>query len=192
MGMLQRSCSDGSGRGAVGCLPPLEPALSSGGRGRVYALVEVLTNAGVHYWLDGGWGVDALLGMQTRPHSDLDLVIHRDDLDAAHAILTRRGYEVIRDWLPNSIALRDRYGREVDFHPVDPTPDGGGDQVTLDGSRWHYSAPALGSVADLEVPCCSPSDQVLTHLGYEPRGSDFADMRHLAERFHLTLPEPYA
>ena len=34
-----------------------------------------LEAAGLVVWLDGGWGVDALLGRQTRPHQDLDLVI---------------------------------------------------------------------------------------------------------------------
>lgn len=28
-------------------------------------------------WLDGGWGVDALLGRQTRPHDDMDIVIEQ-------------------------------------------------------------------------------------------------------------------
>jgi lincosamide nucleotidyltransferase A/C/D/E len=35
--------------------------------------------AGLVVWLDGGWGVDALLGYRSRPHQDLDLVIARDD-----------------------------------------------------------------------------------------------------------------
>ena len=37
------------------------------------AVVEVLAaleNASVQVWLDGGWGVDALLGEQTRGHTD--------------------------------------------------------------------------------------------------------------------------
>jgi hypothetical protein len=46
--------------------------------------------------------------------------------------LNAQGYDVIRDWLPTSIAFRDRSGREVDLHPLDPTPDGGGDQVLPD------------------------------------------------------------
>lgn len=30
-----------------------------------------MEDANVRVWLDGGWGVDALLGGQTRDHSDL-------------------------------------------------------------------------------------------------------------------------
>lgn len=41
----------------------------------VQAVLAALDAAGVPTWLDGGWGIDALVGRQTRPHSDLDLVI---------------------------------------------------------------------------------------------------------------------
>jgi lincosamide nucleotidyltransferase A/C/D/E len=37
-----------------------------------------LEAAGISFWLDGGWGVDALVGRETRPHSDLDLVVRLD------------------------------------------------------------------------------------------------------------------
>jgi hypothetical protein len=39
----------------------------------VVDVLERLDRAGVPVWLDGGWGVDALVGRQTRPHRDLDL-----------------------------------------------------------------------------------------------------------------------
>ena len=32
-----------------------------------------LADAGVRFWLAGGWGVDALAGRQTRSHRDLDV-----------------------------------------------------------------------------------------------------------------------
>ena len=41
----------------------------------VALVVTALAEAGVAAWLDGGWGVDALLGEQTREHDDLDLVM---------------------------------------------------------------------------------------------------------------------
>jgi len=49
-----------------------------------------LQDAGVELWIDGGWGVDALLGEQTRAHQALPEVrptaaesILRPDLTAA-------------------------------------------------------------------------------------------------------------
>src|SRR5438874_13741981 len=38
-------------------------------------LYEALGRLGVQIWVDGGWGVDALLGKQTRPHKGLDIAI---------------------------------------------------------------------------------------------------------------------
>jgi lincosamide nucleotidyltransferase A/C/D/E len=37
--------------------------------------MSLLDQEGVRAWLDGGWAVDALLGRQTRLHSDLDLAV---------------------------------------------------------------------------------------------------------------------
>lgn len=36
-----------------------------------------LENRGITIWIDGGCGVDTLLGTQTRPHKDLDIAIHK-------------------------------------------------------------------------------------------------------------------
>lgn len=157
----------------------------------VLTLVSAMDELGVVCWLDGGWGVDCLLGEQTREHGDLDLVVGRSDVDRVTRHLKANSFEVLRDWLPTSIAFRDPSGREVDLHPVELTADGGGDQVLQDGSTWHYSAPVEGFVAGRSVRCASPRDQLLMHLGYDPRPVDFADVRRIAERFELPAPPPF-
>jgi lincosamide nucleotidyltransferase A/C/D/E len=48
--------------------------------GAVVALCLRLQAMGIPIWLDGGWGVDALLGEQTRPHDDLDIVVEERHL----------------------------------------------------------------------------------------------------------------
>lgn len=159
----------------------------------VLTLLSALDGLGVGYWLDGGWGVDCLLGEQTRAHSDLDLVIHRQDLHSVTGHLHANGYEVIRDWLPTSIAFRDESGREVDLHPVDPTPDGGGVQVLPgEDGTWHYAPPVEGTIRGRAVRCAPAQDQVLMHTGYPPRAVDYQDVRRLAQRFDVSLPEPFA
>jgi lincosamide nucleotidyltransferase A/C/D/E len=48
----------------------------------VIELYTGLDDVGVEVWIDGGWGVDALLGEQTRPHADLSSALpcfHRRD-----------------------------------------------------------------------------------------------------------------
>ena len=37
------------------------------------AVLDILERAGIEVWVDGGWGIDALLGLETRAHRDLDL-----------------------------------------------------------------------------------------------------------------------
>jgi lincosamide nucleotidyltransferase A/C/D/E len=157
----------------------------------VLDLLDALEALGVGYWLDGGWGVDCLLGEQTRTHGDLDLVVPRVDLDRVTAMLTARGFTVFRDWRPTAVAFADPHGLEVDLHLVDTTADGGGDQVLADGGSWHYSAPVAGSVSGRTVRCASAEDQLLLHQGYELRPVDVADVRRLCERFGLDPPASY-
>ena len=151
----------------------------------VVALLAELDQLDIHYWLDGGWGVDCLLGEQTRAHSDLDLVVPRPEVDRLRALLDSRGYTVLRDWLPTTLAFRDDQGREVDLHPVDLTEDGGGDQVLPDGGTWHYAPPVEGSIAGRTVRCATADDQLLMHQGYDLRPIDIVDVRRIAERFSL-------
>ena len=157
----------------------------------VLELLCCLDDHGVHYWLDGGWGVDCLLGEETRAHGDLDLALPRAEVDRVRQVLATRGYLVIRDWLPTSLALRDQKGREVDLHPLDMTADGGGDQILLDGSTWHYSPPVHGSIDGHVVRCASPEDQMLMHQGYEPRPVDVVDVHSIAQRFGIPVPASY-
>ena len=159
---------------------------------QVTALLDLLQTAGLDAQVDGGWGVDALLGRQTREHDDLDLVLDRADLREAQALLAAHGFSVERDLLPTALALRHPDGRGVDLHPVEPTEDGGGHQLLEDGSRWRYGPPVQGLIGEREVRCVSVETQVRAHLGYEPDADDRADMAALAMRFGVVLPQPYS
>jgi lincosamide nucleotidyltransferase A/C/D/E len=56
-------------------------------------VVEILTamlDADVQSWVDGGWGVDALVGHETRPHKDLDLMVLASQASVAAAALGTR------------------------------------------------------------------------------------------------------
>lgn len=60
----------------------------------VLEIADRLDAAGVRAWLDGGWGVDALIRHQTRDHEDLDLVIPLPAADAARHALRALGFRV--------------------------------------------------------------------------------------------------
>jgi len=42
----------------------------------VTALYTLLAEREVRVWVDGGWGIDALLAEQTRQHKDFDALVH--------------------------------------------------------------------------------------------------------------------
>src|SRR5215468_1002191 len=89
--------------------------------GDVVTVLNQLEAAQVQTWLDGGWGVDALLGRETRPHDDLDLVVARADASMVVTALTVLGFTHASDvepGLPARLVLRDRADRRVDLHLV--------------------------------------------------------------------------
>ena len=74
--------------------------------------------SGVEVYVDGGWAVDAVLGRETRPHSDLDIALPHKHVPTLREILGTRGYrEQLRDdtWECNFV-LADEHGRQVDVH----------------------------------------------------------------------------
>jgi lincosamide nucleotidyltransferase A/C/D/E len=92
---------------------------------RLLQLLDALAAARVQVWLDGGWGVDALLGAQHREHDDVDLVVRLTDLGRLTAALEPYGFQVAEDHLPTRLVLRNGAGEQVDLHPV--TFDAAGD-----------------------------------------------------------------
>lgn len=164
----------------------------------VREVLDHLEAAGIPVWLDGGWGVDALVGRQSRPHDDLDLVIPREQLSRAQELLTQLGFQHaanITPGLPARLVLRAPNDRQIDFHPVVFDSAGNGQQELGDGTWGTYPAGGLigsGQVAGRGVRCITAELQLRHHLGYEPGADDRQDMRLLSEHFGLTLPPPYS
>src|SRR5262245_13638715 len=153
----------------------------------VLAVLEQLEAASVKNWVDGGWGVDALLGRQTRQHDDLDLVVSRGDESRALKALEALGFGRVREvepGLPARLVLRDELDRRVDFHLV-VFDEGGNGWQQLSHRAWAlYPAEGLrgaGTVAGKAVICLTADLQLRHHLGYAWDDSDANDMLLLAE-----------
>ena len=161
----------------------------------VLEIVSSLGGAGIAVWLDGGWGVDALLGEETRAHDDLDVVMAIALWDAAREALRARGFGLTVDELPTRCVLRDLGDRRIDMHPVVFDAEGVGLQRQPDGSDFRYPPEGLagmGTIAGRPVRCLTPELQLRCHLGYEPDDEDVHDMRLLCARFGMPLPPVFA
>jgi len=133
--------------------------------------------------VDGGWGVDALIGEQTREHADLDLIVPLDRCDTV-------GFAMELDERPTRVVLRDGDDR-IDLHLVSPS-EFGMVQELPGGRRFTYVLDdTVGVIAGESVRCLSAPMQVLTHCGYEPDADDRADMAVVAACSDQSLPSPY-
>ena len=160
----------------------------------VLRLLDTLASAGIPVWLDGGWGVDALLREQTRDHDDLDLVIALDDAGRAQDALDTLGFALSEDERPTRFVLRDASDRRIDFHTVVFDTQGGGIQTLQDGRAYRYPPEGFtgrGAIARQPVACLTPEVQLECHTGYEPDDTDRHDVLLLAQRFGLPLPAAY-
>jgi lincosamide nucleotidyltransferase A/C/D/E len=155
-------------------------------------LLQLFESAGIEVWLDGGWAVDALLGAQTRPHKDLDIILRLADLPQLREILGSRGFEIQQGGRESNFVLADHSGLEVDVHAIVFDRDGNGVYRMENGSDWIFPASGFsgrGVVNGVDVGCLSPETQVLCHAhGYVPTEKDFRDMELLEARFGVELP----
>jgi lincosamide nucleotidyltransferase A/C/D/E len=152
---------------------------------RADAVLEVLValeESGCRVWVAGGWGVDALVGEQTREHRDLDLAMHADDERLALATLADLGYWIETDWRPARVELAADGLRWVDLHPVRFDAHGHGRQEDLDGSRFEYPNGSFvtGRISGTSVGCLSVPQQLRFRTGYELRDVDRHDLALLA------------
>lgn len=155
-------------------------------------LLHLFESHGIEVWLDGGWAVDAVLGAQTRPHKDVDIIVRVADLPKLRGLLADLGFEIRNDGTESNFVLADRSGLEVDVHAIVFDRDRNGVYRMENGSDWIFPAAGLnwrGVVQGVSVRCLSPEVQVLCHAhGYVPKEKDLQDMALLSERFGVELP----
>jgi lincosamide nucleotidyltransferase A/C/D/E len=159
----------------------------------VLEILATLRSHGVSASIDGGWGVDALVGRETRPHDDLDLVVALCDLDVIRSALRACGFAIAEDHLPVRFVMRDTKGSQLDFHTVTFDSQGGGVQPQPGGGSFRYPPEGFvrGQIAGEWVPCISAEIQLLCHLGYEPTPKDAHDVLLLCQHFNLAVPAAY-
>jgi lincosamide nucleotidyltransferase A/C/D/E len=156
----------------------------------VVDFLELCSQHSVDIWIDGGWGVDALLGEQTRPHLDLDIALRHADVPKLRALLEARGYrDVLRDDTRDcNFVMSDTKGHVVDFHSF--TFDEAGNHIF--GVEYPFeSLTGKGSIAGRPVRCVSAEWIVEFHTGYDLDENDLHDVLALHERFGIPIPHDY-
>lgn len=145
-------------------------------------LYQHITTYGVQLWLTGGWGIDALLEEQTRPHKDLDILLLLEDVPRLRTLLEAEGYHLHELWSENrwvntggdgqtatAFVLQDAQGRQVDAHAIRLDAQGNGIPAWEDDEGRFFKPQDLagkGMIAGVPVPCISAEMQVVCHIGY--------------------------
>lgn len=159
----------------------------------VVELLGRLEAQGINVWLNGGWGVDALLGHQSREHEDLDITISAGDRAAYTAAMEAAGFRTHRVDNAFNWVLIDGRGRSVDVHLVDFS------ETIFDGAGVAVYGPAglpfevgslegRGVIADKPVKCETAEFQVRGHTTYAPDETDYRDVLALCRAFDIELP----
>jgi lincosamide nucleotidyltransferase A/C/D/E len=161
--------------------------------GDVSGFINSAQQLKIPFWFEGGWGIDVLIGHQTRWHSDLDIIVEsRYSPTIVHYLINDAAFEnlVRPDATPWDFSLGDPKNRVIDFHVIDIDADGNGQC----GPDRVYPSEALRGRTRYEgnrhqpVQCLTAKWQVRFHTGYEVDEDDGRDMLALKKRFRVRLP----
>jgi lincosamide nucleotidyltransferase A/C/D/E len=141
--------------------------------------------------IDGGWGVDALLGEQTRQHVDLDIAIAYNDVGKLRRVLEENGFvDVPRaDTREVNFVMGDEHGRQVDIHTYSL------DRENHPEQGLDYPPDSLngkGTILGRLVKCIDAVNMVKFHTGYDLDENDYHDVKALCLHFGIELPKEYA
>src|SRR5262249_26092091 len=156
-------------------------------------ILLLFEQAGIDHWVEGGWGIDALLGAQNRDHGDLDLIVDAARRDEASGLLTAAGFEVIFEDPPGRCSFMDDSERAIDL--AFAVADRYGDRWNLNRTMgrgepdYPFDCFTYGWIGGRKVPCLGPETQVAHHLGYEVEEVDRFDVELLRERFDTRVPD---
>lgn len=158
----------------------------------VIDIVLMFEQANIEVWVEGGWGIDALLGAQNRDHGDVDLVVDAPRASDARNLLADAGFTPIFEDPPGRASYMDARERCVDLSFA--VADRYGDRWNINRSAgrgepdYPFDCFTYGWIGGHKVGCLGPEVQIAHHVGYEVEDVDFFDMGLLRERFDIALP----
>lgn len=156
----------------------------------VLSLYNWLAENGITIWIDGGWCVDALLGEQTRRHSDLDIAVHRTNNARLRKLLESKGYKEVKrsDTSKWMYAMKNASGKEVDVHEFEYDENG----KNVYGVEYPFgSLTGTGIINGQAVNCISPEWMFKFKTAYAPKEKDLQDVQTLSKKYGFELPSSH-
>jgi lincosamide nucleotidyltransferase A/C/D/E len=144
-------------------------------------LLSALDAHGVAACVGGGWAVDALVGRQTRDHSDLDLWVPAPGLEGLFLAFAEHGLDRIHPWpgdRPWNFVLHDGVSRRVDLHLYEDLGEGRLSYGSV-ASPFTFATDDLsgrGEIDGVTVGCERAEFALRNHTGYPPRDVDRHDV----------------
>jgi len=154
-------------------------------------IISYAEENGIDIWIDGGWGVDALLEEETRPHNDIDLFVEKSNSKRFIEILKEKGFAEVKEAYTtiSHTVWKDAKGRIIDLHIFELNEQ---EYIVFEGEAYPPKVfSGTGKIGDKMVRCIDAENQVLFHLGYEHDENDIHDVRLLCGRFNIPIPNEY-
>lgn len=150
---------------------------------------------GLDWCVVGGWGVDALLGRQTREHDDLDVLVPLAGLPTLLGLCEQDGFRLAHVWeesrplpgrqpllgepVPSAFVLVHDDGRSLDVHVHDEAGDGVVVLWDTDLVLTRADLAAAGRLDGVPVRCLTAAAQLRAHAGYDLPPAHAEDVRAL-------------
>jgi lincosamide nucleotidyltransferase A/C/D/E len=156
----------------------------------VLRVLDALHVNGVSPVIQGGWGVDALLGRQTRLHKFVDLIVDEKEQDDILSALDALGYDQIEYVSRGRTELSQPDGRKISLHLLD-------DKLVQHTNEWRFQFPAQslqgrGLIVGRPVRCLSADGHVLIQADRDLTDTVQADLFLLADQLGARLFYPLA
>ncbi len=153
----------------------------------VIEFIQLLRENRIEICIDGGWGVDALMGEQTRRHADLDIAVQHWDVPKIRSLLEATGYhDVYRDDTRDcNFVLGDDEGHLIDVHSYEFDSEG---NLIYGLAYPPDSLNGNGVINGHAVRCITPEWMVKFHSGYQLDEHDYHDVKLLCQKFGFELP----
>jgi lincosamide nucleotidyltransferase A/C/D/E len=176
-------------------MPSSTPPGACTGLDDVLSILALADCAGTRLWIDGGWGVDALLGRQTREHGDLDVALEARQLTAFLHALSGDGFTAVGEqgataW---NFLVQHPAGAVVDLHVIVLNADGDGVLGPLEAGNAYPAASLTGrgTIGDRIVDCVTAHWAVRFRDAYIGDVTDRADVLAMCRHFALPVPAQY-